>query len=197
MVPKGGLEPPRVSPPPPQDGVSTKFHHFGMELLFRRLLSRSRSGLGRLGGSSRRRRLLCPGRRRRRRRLHPFHDGVAPCTLKKVLPPVEPKSVWEEPPKRAPMSAPLPFCRRTMTMRATHTTMCNMTRTVCIVSSIPLVRFTSLSSGQPKTISQLLLKFNNTNKGGTLETCPSHQDAVNVRHCHQRIHIVRLDAATI
>jgi hypothetical protein len=29
MVPKGGLEPPRVSPPPPQDGVSTKFHHFG------------------------------------------------------------------------------------------------------------------------------------------------------------------------
>src|SRR5512145_1304033 len=29
MVPKGGLEPPRVSPPPPQDGVSTRFHHFG------------------------------------------------------------------------------------------------------------------------------------------------------------------------
>jgi hypothetical protein len=29
MVPKAGLEPARVSPPPPQDGVSTKFHHFG------------------------------------------------------------------------------------------------------------------------------------------------------------------------
>jgi hypothetical protein len=29
LVPKGGLEPPRVSPPPPQDGVSTMFHHFG------------------------------------------------------------------------------------------------------------------------------------------------------------------------
>jgi hypothetical protein len=29
-MPKGGLEPPRVAPPPPQDGVSTKFHHFGM-----------------------------------------------------------------------------------------------------------------------------------------------------------------------
>jgi len=28
-VPKAGLEPARVSPPPPQDGVSTKFHHFG------------------------------------------------------------------------------------------------------------------------------------------------------------------------
>src|SRR5919197_5737198 len=29
-VPKGGLEPPRVAPPPPQDGVSTSFHHFGI-----------------------------------------------------------------------------------------------------------------------------------------------------------------------
>ena len=31
MVPKAGLEPARVSPPPPQDGVSTKFHHFGKQ----------------------------------------------------------------------------------------------------------------------------------------------------------------------
>ncbi len=30
MVPKAGFEPARVSPPPPQDGVSTRFHHFGM-----------------------------------------------------------------------------------------------------------------------------------------------------------------------
>jgi hypothetical protein len=28
-VPKAGLEPAQVAPPPPQDGVSTKFHHFG------------------------------------------------------------------------------------------------------------------------------------------------------------------------
>jgi hypothetical protein len=33
MVPKAGLEPARVSPPPPQDGVSTRFHHFGAELV--------------------------------------------------------------------------------------------------------------------------------------------------------------------
>jgi hypothetical protein len=33
MVPKAGLEPARVSPPPPQDGVSTRFHHFGVELV--------------------------------------------------------------------------------------------------------------------------------------------------------------------
>jgi len=31
LMPKAGLEPARVSPPPPQDGVSTKFHHFGSE----------------------------------------------------------------------------------------------------------------------------------------------------------------------
>jgi len=29
MVPKAGLEPARVSPLPPQDSVSTNFHHFG------------------------------------------------------------------------------------------------------------------------------------------------------------------------
>jgi len=31
MVPKAGFEPARVSPPPPQDGVSTRFHHLGTE----------------------------------------------------------------------------------------------------------------------------------------------------------------------
>ena len=29
MVPKAGLEPARLAPLPPQDSVSTKFHHFG------------------------------------------------------------------------------------------------------------------------------------------------------------------------
>jgi hypothetical protein len=30
LVPKPGLEPGRASPLPPQDSVSTKFHHFGI-----------------------------------------------------------------------------------------------------------------------------------------------------------------------
>jgi len=30
VVPKAGLEPARVTPLPPQDSVSTKFHHFGI-----------------------------------------------------------------------------------------------------------------------------------------------------------------------
>ena len=29
MVPKAGLEPARLAPLPPQDSVSTRFHHFG------------------------------------------------------------------------------------------------------------------------------------------------------------------------
>ena len=33
LVPKAGLEPARVSSPPPQDGVSTRFHHFGICLV--------------------------------------------------------------------------------------------------------------------------------------------------------------------
>jgi hypothetical protein len=37
LVPKAGLEPARLSPLPPQDSVSTKFHHFGICSLFRAL----------------------------------------------------------------------------------------------------------------------------------------------------------------
>ena len=50
IVPKAGLEPARVSPPPPQDGVSTMFHHFGSEKHYRRakwLWQQSNSGAGR------------------------------------------------------------------------------------------------------------------------------------------------------
>ena len=32
MVPMAGLEPARLSPLPPQDSVSTKFHHIGIRL---------------------------------------------------------------------------------------------------------------------------------------------------------------------
>jgi hypothetical protein len=33
LVPKAGLEPARLAPLPPQDSVSTKFHHFGISLI--------------------------------------------------------------------------------------------------------------------------------------------------------------------
>ena len=35
--------------------------------------------------------------------------------------PVEPKTVWDEPPKAAPMPAPLPCCKSTMEIRARDT----------------------------------------------------------------------------
>ena len=37
MVPKAGLEPARVAPLPPQDSVSTKFHHFGISKGFEKI----------------------------------------------------------------------------------------------------------------------------------------------------------------
>ena len=33
MVPMARLELARLAPPPPQDGVSTKFHHIGFKIL--------------------------------------------------------------------------------------------------------------------------------------------------------------------
>jgi hypothetical protein len=121
---------------------------------------------------------------------------AAVSLLKKVLPPVEPNRVCDDPPKRAPISAPLPFCRRTITIRARQTTIWKRTRIVCIFFSIPKVDRHS-SRENVSLITELHLKFNNTDKRGRLEACPSHQRAVNVRHCHERIHIVRFDAATI
>jgi hypothetical protein len=42
MVPKVGLEPTRLLPLPPQDSVSTKFHHFGTKhIIFILLLPES------------------------------------------------------------------------------------------------------------------------------------------------------------
>ncbi|CAK0743170.1 hypothetical protein CCP3SC5AM1_1150008 [Gammaproteobacteria bacterium] len=32
-VPMGGVEPPRLTPPPPQDGESTKFLHIGENIV--------------------------------------------------------------------------------------------------------------------------------------------------------------------
>jgi hypothetical protein len=46
--------------------------------------------------------------------------------------PPPPNTVWLEPPKAAPISAPLPFCRRTIRMRAKHTTICKKITINCI-----------------------------------------------------------------
>ena len=46
--------------------------------------------------------------------------------------PAPPNIVWLEPPKAAPMSAPLPFCKRTIMIRARHTTICKKTIIICI-----------------------------------------------------------------
>jgi hypothetical protein len=46
--------------------------------------------------------------------------------------PVLPKTVWLEPPKAAPMPAPLPCWRSTIKMRARQTIICTMITAVAI-----------------------------------------------------------------
>ena len=46
--------------------------------------------------------------------------------------PVEPKTVWLEPPKAAPMPAPLPCCKRTIKIKASETMTWTMTAMVVI-----------------------------------------------------------------
>jgi len=46
--------------------------------------------------------------------------------------PAPPKTVWLEPPNAAPMSAPLPFCKRTIRISAKHTITCSRIIIKCI-----------------------------------------------------------------
>jgi hypothetical protein len=59
--------------------------------------------------------------------------AAAVILLRKLVGPLEPNRVWEEPPpKTAPISAPFPVWRRMMRMRVTDTTMCRITIRVYI-----------------------------------------------------------------
>jgi len=46
--------------------------------------------------------------------------------------PPPPNTVWLEPPNAAPMSAPLPFCKRTIRISARHTRTCKNITINCI-----------------------------------------------------------------
>jgi hypothetical protein len=50
---------------------------------------------------------------------------------KKVPGPLLPKTVWLDPPKAAPMLAPLPACKSTTRIRMTHTTICMIVTNIC------------------------------------------------------------------
>lgn len=62
--------------------------------------------------------------------------------LMKVLPPPAPKTDWLPlAPKDAPISAPLPDCKRTIAIRATLTSTCSMiSKIVILVSTSKAVR---------------------------------------------------------
>ena len=145
MVPKAGLEPARVAPLPPQDSVSTKFHHFGTIHVYSVLVGSSTgvsadgaaaSGAGSDAGS-----VCSTGAGASMTIDFPVLSpdiyasisdvsinkmaAAVVALLKKEDAPVLPKSVWlDPPPKAAPISAPFPVCRSTIMISAMHTTMC-------------------------------------------------------------------------
>ena len=86
--------------------------------------------------------------------------------LKNVDAPVLPKRVWlDPPPKAAPMSAPFPVCKRTIIMRAIHTTTC------MVINNADTILF-------------LLIVYDSA-ENVRLETCSADQCTVYIRHVHQ------------
>ena len=64
----------------------------------------------------------CRPRKVRAREVHIKRMATAAVSLaRNGAAPVEPKTVWLEPPKAAPMPAPLPCCKSTMQIRAKDT----------------------------------------------------------------------------
>ena len=143
---RGDLNPHGFCPLPPQDSVSTKFHHFRTQLL----LLAARATFARRtsyfcspppaggGGVS----ACCdtgaslavtpfiteddaplPNKKARLREVNMKIIAAATVILcRKGVAPALPKTVWLEPPKAAPILAPLPFWSNTIMIKAIQTT---------------------------------------------------------------------------
>ena len=96
--------------------------------------------------------------------------------LRNVVAPLPPKSVWLEPPKAAPSSAPLPPCTRTTNIRKMQTSTCTIDIRIIILSSLEIYQF---------------------GKTHGLKARAAHKSAVHIRARHQGVYIVRLDTAAI
>lgn len=95
--------------------------------------------------------------------------------------PREPKRVWAEPPKAAPMPEPLPVCSNTTSIKKIDTKTCIITNNVYIV----------------RTPSGLAAVLDDPDKTCGLKTCAAYQSAINVSFVHQLFYIGRLDTAAI
>lgn|GEM_PF-2108629 len=125
MVPTAGLEPARVSPPPPQDGVST---NSTTSARFYFVLAGNFSSIGAgidlLDETDRP--LLYIMARTRLVNIKMMTTIVVTRVMKPDVPEL-PKSVWLAPlPKAAPISDPRPVCSSTMRTRAIAAKICTM-----------------------------------------------------------------------
>ncbi len=78
LVPKAGFEPARLAALPPQDSVSTRFHHFGMN---RCILSQKRPAAGRSQAPGARRRSTDPRRLPGTSPSLGCHTGISRCAV--------------------------------------------------------------------------------------------------------------------
>src|SRR5439155_19749542 len=106
--------------------------------------------------------------------------ATAVILLRKVPAPREPKTVWLEPPKAAPISAPLPDCSR-MTPTMTKATMiCTMTKAMYMLT---------LLGDTPNA--------ENLSKQHRIQASTTDQGSIHVRNREQLADVVRPDASPV
>jgi hypothetical protein len=158
MVPKPGLEPGRVVPTTPSRWRVYQFHHFGIKKLY--LFTGAAGGItgsfaafgpgaGSFAASGFVMGSACPVMGRLDRSINEellwlavyvsardvsIKSIATPAVIfpKKVPAPEEPKTVWLEPPKAAPMSAPLPAWRSTMRIKTRQIKICKIIKNAYI-----------------------------------------------------------------
>jgi hypothetical protein len=126
-----------------------------------------------------------------------------------------PKTVWLEPPKAAPMLAPLPFCNNTIIIRAMQTRMCKNMRISCIDSTYPytypplkegenwpkdrrIKNSTKITSGCNKNYRPLFhMEPDDRDESVRFQARPSHKSTVNIGHRHQVFGVIGFHASPI
>src|SRR5436309_10584877 len=106
--------------------------------------------------------------------------ATAVILLRKVPAPREPKTVWLEPPKAAPISAPLPDCSRMTPTMIKATRICTMVKTMYILT---------LLGDSPDT--------ENLSKQHRIEASTADQGSIHVRNREKRADVFRHDAAPV
>src|SRR5438132_11913472 len=106
--------------------------------------------------------------------------ATAVILLRNVPAPREPKTVWLEPPKAAPISAPLPDCSRMTPTMTKATRICTITKAMYMLT---------LLGDTPDA--------ENLSKQHRIEASTTDQGSIHVRNREQLANVVRHDASPV